>query len=190
MFFYVCSCQRVYISLEKDFFAQEKTRKMKRIAITVLVFGLFSGFGFAQTTVSHTVKIIAHPILDLKLENASVSPEFNFRTIADYENGVEKTQAASLKIKANRPWVLNVKAGTESFQASGNQTSSISSSALIIKKSGGSENIALTTYDQAISNGTAGGIDKNKVMLDYKADPGFISPDSYVIELTYTLTAP
>ncbi|MBK6979106.1 MAG: hypothetical protein IPH28_20040 [Cytophagaceae bacterium] len=48
----------------------------------------------------------------------------------------------------------------------------------------------MTTYDQAISNGTAGGIDKNKVMLDYKADPGFISPDSYVIELTYTLTAP
>lgn len=173
-----------------DCFAQEKTKKMKRIALTVLVIGFLAGIGFAQITVSHSVKIIAHPILDLKLENASVSPEFNFRTISDYENGIEKTQAASLKIKANRPWILNVKAGTESFQTSGNQNSSIRSSALIIKKSGSSENIALTSFDQAISNGSAGGIDKNKVVLDYKADPGFIGPDSYIIELTYTLTAP
>ncbi|MFN8431339.1 MAG: hypothetical protein U0V04_15280 [Spirosomataceae bacterium] len=163
---------------------------MRKYTLTGLFLCVFVFFGYSQTTATHTVRIIAKPILELQLENPGATPEFNFNTLADYVGGIEKLQAASLKIRANRNWVLNVKSGSENFITTDNQATTISSSVLTIRKSGTSEDFAISSADQAITNGSAGGFDKNKISLDFKANPGFISPETYSIELTYTLTAP
>ena len=58
---------------------------MRKYTLTGLFLCVFVFFGYSQTTATHTVRIIAKPILELQLENPGATPEFNF-TGSIFEN--------------------------------------------------------------------------------------------------------
>ena len=51
---------------------------------------------YRQSSASHTVRIIAHPILELKLDEQVNNTDFSFNSLSDYENGKSNIQAAGL----------------------------------------------------------------------------------------------
>lgn len=147
-------------------------------------------FVYGQTSASHTIKIVANPILELKFDESYNNSEFNFQTISDYDNGKTNLQAKGLKIKSNKNWIVSVKASTPTFTALSSGNHDILSKALFVRKTGTANTIAIDTFEQPIASGTNGGFDKNSFVLDYIAKPGYIKPDAYSLEITYTLTAP
>lgn len=162
----------------------------KNILLTILFVSLSFLYTHAQISASHVVKIVAHPILELQFDDKYNNTEFSFATLADYDNGKTINQAAGLKIRSNKNWVLNVKSNSQNFTPTSTGDTDIKSSALLVRKSGTNLNLALDTFEQAVASGTNGGFDKNTVVVDYTANPGYIRPDSYSIEITYTLTTP
>ena len=151
---------------------------------------MFSFVAYGQSTASHTVKIIAHPILELKFDNSFNKTEFNFNTVSDYDNGKTNLEAVGLKVRSNKKWVISVKAGSQTFLSDNSDVTEILSKSLQVRKTGTQETVAIETFEQAIASGNSGGFDQNKVILDYIANPGYIKPNSYSIEITYTLTTP
>ena len=145
---------------------------------------------YSQSSVSHIVRIVAHPILELKIDENTSQTDFSFNTLSDYENGKSNIQAAGLKVRSNKNWVLNVKSNSPNFTPSSTGDTDIKSSALLVRKTGTTINYPLETFEQSIASGKNGGFDSNNIMLDYIANPGYIKPDSYSIEITYTLSTP
>jgi hypothetical protein len=145
---------------------------------------------YSQSSVSHIVRIVAHPILELKIDENVSQTDFSFNTLSDYENGKSNIQAAGLKVRSNKNWVLNVKSNSPNFTPSSTGDTDIKSSALLVRKTGTTINYPLETFEQSIASGKNGGFDSNSISLDYIANPGYIKPDSYSIEITYTLSIP
>ena len=163
---------------------------MKKITLLVILFVSTKFFVYGQTSASHTIKIVANPILELKFDENYNNTEFNFQTISDYDNGKTNLQAKGLKVKSNKNWIVSVKASTSTFTALGTGNEDMQSKVLYVRKSGTENTIAIDTFEQAIASGTHGGFDKNNFILDYITKPGYIKPDAYSLEITYTLTTP
>lgn len=162
-------------------------RKIKSFTIILLI---FSQLATAQTSVSHQVKIIAHPILELSFDKSAQDVVFNFSNISDYENGKSSPSVAGIKVKSNKNWIVNVRSNSSTFTPNTNGDTNIFSTALLVKKSGTNQDIPVTTNDQVVATGKNGDFNLNSFLLDYTINPGFIKPDAYGIELTYTLTTP
>lgn len=158
--------------------------------IMAAFFMQFAVVVYSQSSVSHNVKIVANPILELKFDETINNTDFSFNSLSDYDNGKTNIQAAGLKVRSNKNWVLNVKSNAPNFTPSSTGDTDIKSSALLVRKSGTTLNYALETFEQAIASGRNGGFDSNTVLIDYIANPGYIKPDSYSIEITYTLSTP
>lgn len=163
---------------------------MKKSALILFIIGLFSNSIQAQTTASHSVQIIARPILGLSFDDSEQNTSFNFETVNDYEKGITNLNAATLKVKANKNWVVNVKANTENFSIDLNTLSALPSTILSVKKSGTDLFLPVKSSDQILASGSFGGLESNKLGLDYAANPGFILPGAYELEITYTITTP
>ncbi|MCF8324598.1 MAG: hypothetical protein K9I84_06540 [Leadbetterella sp.] len=163
---------------------------MKKITILTAFLMQLSVFVYAQSSTSHIVKIVALPILELKFDETLINTDFSFNSISDYDNGKTNIQAAGLKVRSNKNWVLNVKSNAPNFTPSSSGDTDIKSSALLLRMTGTTTNYPLETFDQAIASGKNGGFENNTVFLDYIANPGYIKPDSYSIEITYTLSTP
>lgn len=163
---------------------------MKKKMIMAAFFMQFAVVVYSQSSVSHNVKIVANPILELKFDETINNTDFSFNSLSDYDNGKTNIQAAGLKVRSNKNWVLNVKSNAPNFTPSSTGDTDIKSSALLVRKSGTTLNYALETFEQAIASGRNGGFDSNTVLIDYIANPGYIKPDSYSIEITYTLSTP
>ncbi len=158
--------------------------------IIAAFFMQFAVVVYSQSSVSHNVKIVANPILELKFDETINNTDFSFNSLTDYDNGKTNIQAAGLKVRSNKNWVLNVKSNSPNFTPSSTGDTDIKSSALLVRKTGTTMNYPLATFEQAIASGRNGGFDSNTVLLDYIANPGYIKPDSYSIEITYTLSTP
>jgi hypothetical protein len=163
---------------------------MKKIYLFATILATYSAVSFGQSSVSHTVRVVAHPILELQFDESISKTDFNFSTISDYDNGKTNLEAIGLKVRSNKKWVISVKAGSPTFLSENSANTEILSKSLLVRKTGTQEMIAIETFEQAIASGNVGGFDKNKVILDYIANPGYIKPDSYSLEVTYTLTTP
>ncbi|MBP6411691.1 MAG: hypothetical protein KA313_11365 [Pseudarcicella sp.] len=163
---------------------------MKKIYLSVTFLAICSMVCFGQGSVSHTVRIIAHPILELKFDDSINKAEFNFTSISDYDNGKTNFEAVGLKVNSNKKWVISVKSSSPTFLSENLTNTEILSKSLLVRKTGAQEVVAIETFEQTIASGNSGGFDKNKVILDYIANPGYIKPDTYTLEVTYTLTTP
>ncbi|MCP9753785.1 hypothetical protein EGI26_01225 [Lacihabitans sp. CCS-44] len=163
---------------------------MKKIVFVTAFFMQFSVVVYSQSSVSHNVKIVAHPILELKFDETINNTDFSFNSLSDYDNGKTNFQAAGLKVRSNKNWVLNVKSNSPNFTPSSTGDTDIKSSALLVRKTGTTMNYPLETFEQAIASGRNGGFDTNTILIDYIANPGYVKPDSYSIEITYTLSTP
>jgi hypothetical protein len=163
---------------------------MKKIMFVTAFFMQVTFFVYGQRSASHTVKIVALPILELKLDERLNNTDFSFNSLSDYDNGKSNIQAAGLKVRSNKNWVLNVKSNAPNFTPSSSGDTDIKSSALLLRKTGTTTNYPLETFEQAIASGKNGGFETNTVFLDYIANPVYIKPDSYSIEIIYTLSTP
>ncbi|MFN8431340.1 MAG: hypothetical protein U0V04_15285 [Spirosomataceae bacterium] len=166
---------------------------MKKSILTTIVLTIL-GFGaYAQlsTTAQHNVKITAASILDVKL-TSTADVTFNFASVANYEAGIEKTDAAELKVQSNKPWSLAVEALAANFNADvDDNDSEVPASALEVKKSGGTY-AALSTTQGTVATGPRGAntVTGNTFKIDYKLNPGFIAADNYSLGVRFTVSQP
>ena len=163
---------------------------MNKISLLVVLIVSTNIFVYSQTSVTHSVKIIASPILELKFDENFNNREFSFQSISDYDNGKTNLKAAGLRVKSNKSWMVSVKASTPTFTPLTSGNTDILSNAFFIRKNGSNNTIAIDTFEQSIASGTNGGFDKNSLVFDYIAKPGYILPDTYSLEITYTLSTP
>lgn len=145
----------------------------------------------AQSTIkTHTVTLAINNILELDFDNTAQTLGFTFATANDFESGKTNLLAAGLRVRSNKPWTVSVKANTANFAATVGGDANVAANTLAVRKNGTTTNIALTTTDQTLATGSKGGFGPNTFMIDYIANPGYISPATYTLGVTFTVTAP
>lgn len=164
---------------------------MKKLLI-ILTFGLFVSLNIqAQaTTKTHTVTLSINNILELDFDNTTQNLGFTFATAADFESGKTNLSAAGLRVRSNKPWTVSVKANTANFATTVGGDANVAASTLTVRKNGTSTNVPLSATDQSLATGARGGFGTNTFLIDYIANPGYISPATYTLGITFTVTAP
>ena len=166
---------------------------MKKSILTTIVLSLvgYASFAFAPVDtnkVSHNVKVIASPVLDIQMTSTD-DVEMTFATSTDYDNGVESTSAAELKVKATKAWQVTVSTTATNFDAVDNANDTeLAAADLKVRKNGTNAYKAITSGD-AIATGNKGGHTGNRVFsIDYKLDPGYFAEDTYTVPVTFTVS--
>jgi hypothetical protein len=164
---------------------------MKKI-LTIFIFGLFINLKIqAQTTTkTHTVTLSINNILELDFDNTTQNLGFTFATATDFESGKTNLSAAGLRVRSNKPWTVSVKANTTNFAATAGGDANVAASTLTVRKNGTTTNVPLSATDQTLATGARGGFGTNTFLIDYIANPGYISPATYTLGITFTVTAP
>ena len=141
-------------------------------------------------TKTHNVTYTINTILELDFDNTTQNLNFTFATAADFESGKTNATAAGLRVRSNKLWTVSVKANTPNFAATAGGDANVTANKLSVKKSGTATLLPLTTTDQTLATGAKGGFGSNTFQIDYFANPGYISPATYTLGVTYTVTAP
>ncbi|MCP9767243.1 hypothetical protein EGI22_04925 [Lacihabitans sp. LS3-19] len=164
---------------------------MKNALLLIAIYIVFVLPTSAQnTTKTHTVTLAINNILELDFDNSAQNLGFTFATATDFESGKTNLSAAGLRVRSNKPWTVSVKANTVNFSATAGGDANVPASSLSVRKNGTTANIALTTSDQSLATGNRGGFGVNTFSIDYLANPGYISPATYSLGVTFTVTAP
>ena len=109
-------------------------------------------YSFNQT-VNGTLTVM--PVVFMSLTTTGGIPSFT--TEADYNNGVTNTSFASAYVKANLPWLINVKAQNSTWTPlTTGASTNMPCSVLKVKKSTASSYITLSTTDQTFTTGPLG----------------------------------
>lgn len=164
---------------------------MKKLLLTIGLGLALCLNSFSQTTTkTHTVTYTINNILELDFDNTTQNLSFTFATASDFENGKTNSSAAGLRVRSNKPWTVSVKANTPNFAATAGGDANVSANKLSVRKNGTTNAIPLTISDQTLATGAKGGFGVNTFLIDYLANPGYISPATYTLGVTYTVTAP
>jgi hypothetical protein len=164
---------------------------MKKIIFVIALLLAYSQSVQAQlTTKTHTVTLSINNILELDFDNTTQVLGFTFANAADFESGKTNLSAAGLRVRSNKPWTVSVKANTANFATTSGGDGNVLSSTLSVRKNGGTSAIALSTTDQALATGDRGGFGANTFQIDYIANPGYVTPATYSLGITFTVTAP
>jgi len=106
----------------------------------------------AQQNVDVTLKVL--PLSEITIPGTGSNVNFQFNTVAQYQNGQTKTVSNQLNISNNENYELYVKSDSNFFRRSGVQ-SEVPSSILQVGVEGGSQNVTLSaTSKKIVSNGT------------------------------------
>lgn len=155
-----------------------------------MLFALSTSSAFAQNTLTQRVTLVAHPILELKVDNSFKDLDFTLNTNSDYTNGKKMPQALILQVNSNNNWLINIKANSETFIPHTMSGEQVNANVLAVNQAGLENGVALNTSEQPLVHGSYGGFDVNRFAFDYKLSPGYIKPDIYELAVTFTLTAP
>jgi hypothetical protein len=173
---------------------------MKRLSVfskTLLVLFL-PLFSYSQgvrpgssTSASSTVSLQLNNFAEFTVTPVNTSP-FSFSTITTYENGITRTPYSSFTVKSNVNWAISLKASGSFFAASGGGSANTMPVSIIsFKKNNESTYKTLTTANQSLSSGSAGGSQQtgNTFSIDVRVAPGYAyNGGIYTIDLVYTLT--
>ncbi len=164
---------------------------MKKSLLTIAL-GLLGFASFAQSpTVGHNVKVNASSILEIEMTSTS-DVVMAFTTSSHYENGVVAENAAQLKVKSTKPWSVAVSTTATNFDAVvAANDAELAASALKVKKTGASSDVAITS-GSSIATGTKGGhaATSNTFSIEYSLNPGYFAQDSYTVPVTFTVSHP
>ena len=164
---------------------------MKKILILIFIgFVDFPDLKAQVNSKTHTVTLAINNILELDFDNTTQVLGFTFSAAADFETGKTNLSAAGLRVRSNKPWTVSVKANTANFAASAGGDANVSAATLFIRKNGTTTDIPLSTTDQTLATGPRGGFGLNTFLVDYIAKPGYITPATYTLGVTFTVTAP
>ncbi len=166
---------------------------MKKSILTTIVLTLFALATKAQvatTTATHKVTVDAKSVLEV-IMTSTADVLFEFKTTADYDNGITKTNATELKVKSTKPWTIKAQGLTANFAkaSAGLNPDNIPLSALTIG-SGASLLAINNTSGTDIKTGPKGGngASGNTFSLDYRLNPGYVQQDLYEVSVTYTIS--
>lgn len=165
---------------------------MKKVILS-FAFALVAMAGYSQSDeFTHTVTLTLTDVFEIEKTTASTDDlTFTFSDGDDYENGVENTSAAELQVRSNKDWQVNVKADAANFTPAGSGSTSMPASVIEVKESSATSYLTLSTTDQQLTTGSAGGYSAaNTFSVDYNADPGFsYAADTYTMDVVYTVSA-
>lgn len=160
---------------------------MKKVFFFLLLSSLVSINVFGQTTKTHNVNLTINNILELDFDATVQTLGFTFSTATDFESGKTNTAAAGLRVRSNKNWIVSAKANAANFTTTGGDV--VAANALSVRRTALAY-IPLTTTDQTLTTGTKGGFTTNTFLIDYFANPGYITPATYTLGVTFTVTAP
>lgn len=184
---------------------------MKKSAILFgALLGLVSITANAQTATA-TVNVRLHPIQTIIVNTANQNVNLDYKTEANYADGVNETQADHLKIYSTGAFAVTVKSDTDELVSTeAGVTEVIDASDIFVTASAGTTNALATTgvtYEPAVSlstsatklfSSTVGGVDKN-VSVNYAAKGNLDkyvnkyfnvqNPTVYTTTVTYTIAA-
>lgn len=164
--------------------------KSKILLILVLISTLSISYGQTSTIKTHIVTLTINNMLELDFDNTTQNLGMTFTNAADFETGKTNLNAAGLRVRSNKNWTVSVKANTANFTATTGGDANVTANRLSVRRAGSTALIALSTTDQTLTTGTRGGFGVNTFLIDYVANPGYISPATYTLGVTYTVTAP
>ena len=107
---------------------------------------------FSQQNVDVTLKVL--PLSEITIPSTGTNVNFQFNTVAHYQNGQTKVVPSQLKLSNNENYELYVKSDSNFFRRSGVQ-SDVPSSILQVGVEGGTQSVTLSaTSKKIVSNGT------------------------------------
>lgn len=116
---------------------------------------------------------------------------FAFSTVEHYTNGISGKPGHNFQITSTSPWLLQVKAGAESF------TNTLSTNSTVISHNKLAWALAtdgtytpLSTDFAEVKSGLTGlaSVTGHDFTVYYKLNPGAVSPDTYSMNVLYTLS--
>ena len=157
------------------------------ILTLILTNNAFAQIGTSAPTGTFTVKIVE--VLDLAVTSGA-NNTFDFNSIAKLDAGIESLGAVTLTYKSNKPWFINVNAGSANF--TGSSPTPMPASVVQYKLSSGGSYTPLSTTPTTLSGTTAA---KNargtaSIAIDYKVNPGYAYAPAtdYGLTVTYTIS--
>ena len=159
-------------------------RKMMITACTTL--GLYAGANAQSSSANHNVNLVLADAIQIAFTSGGPGVSINFNTVANYTNGVDADNAATLEVSSNTDYNVTVKAGAADFSSASATTMPVNN-VLFVKEASQGSYVDLTITDQdLLTNQTRG---TNSFNVSYRANPGF-SYDSgtYTASVIYTAT--
>ena len=162
----------------------------KKLILTLFLSVILINAWSHSTSRSQTITLTINNILELDFDNTAPNLGFTFNNATAFENGITNNSAAGFRVRSNKNWIVNVKANSANFSATSGGDANVGAGTLRIRKNGTTSSFGLTTTDQPLANGNKGGFGANTFKIDYIANPGYISPATYSLNVTFTVTAP
>ncbi|MBN9482041.1 MAG: hypothetical protein BGO70_15835 [Bacteroidetes bacterium 43-93] len=142
----------------------------------------------SSTTVSGTIDISA--CMGLTITNLTGVVSFN--DASDYMSGITITNAATIAVKSNVNWLIDISAQSAYFQAmSSGASTNMPASVLQIRRNGTTSYITMSTNSQTLKSGNKGDENTtgNSFNTDVSINPGFgYNAGSYNIGVLFTLS--
>jgi len=144
--------------------------------------------GTSAPTGTFAVKI--SEVLDLAVTSGSTTT-FDFNTIAKIDAGIETLNAVTLTYKSNKPWFVNVSAGSANF--TGSSITPMPASVVQFKLNGASTYSTLSATPASLSGTSAAKNTRgtSTIGVDYKVNPGYdyAPAQDYGMVITYTISS-
>lgn len=145
----------------------------------------------AQQNVDFTLNVL--PLSEITIPSSGSAVNFEFNTVAHYQNGQTRIIPNQLRLSNNETYELYVKTDAAFFKRSGIQ-SDVPSSILQVGVDGGSQQVALSTTPKKILTNGSPALDKNlniKYTIPANAAQALVAKEksTYSINVIYSFTA-
>lgn len=156
--------------------------------ITVSALVAFSQDGGTRNN-GQNARIVMDPVFKLKIKPKK-TVKYKFETKEDYDNGIFDLEATQVEVEANMDWQVTITAGQEYFE--GKNGNKLRPEVFHYAKTG--EALQSLTYQgdpRPVATGGSGkkNVEGNTFYVDYFVDPGYETPDEYIMEIVYTISA-
>jgi hypothetical protein len=159
----------------------------KFLSLIILVLSLYT-LANAQSTAAtnHNVTLNLTNAIEISFTAGGAGVSMAFSTADHYNDGVEATNAATIRVRSNKAYNVTVKAGAANFTSTAITTMPVSG-VLHVKEANQGNFTGLTNVDQNLLTNLNRGI--NSFAVSYKATPGFnYDAGTYTVSVVYTAT--
>jgi hypothetical protein len=178
------------IGIGLDLYKEIQIKKiaMKNLLLILTIFFGLNTLANAQATASanHNVNLNLTNAIEISFTTGGSGVTMAFSTADHYNDGVEATNAATIRVRSNKGYNVTVKSGSVNFSSAAVTTMPVSG-VLHIKEANQSNYTGLTNQDQNLVVNQNRGI--NSIDISYKATPGFnFDAGTYMVSVVFTAT--
>ncbi len=144
-----------------------------------------------NSTASGTLSLTIAQLLDLSVTSSS-NVDFNFSTVSNLDQGIQKTGAVTLTFRSNKKWFVEIQSSSTNFSVvSGSSNKPMPASVLQYRLGGTTTYSSLSTTAAAIAGaqGSEEPRGAGTIGIDYKMNPGYVyKPAGYSLNIVYTIS--